>query len=42
MSLIFLVINKTNMMNMELTEDNDFGLNLPERPIVNQGNSLFK
>lgn len=24
-------------MNMELTEDNDFGLNLPERPIMNQG-----
>lgn len=30
------------MMNMELTEDNNFGLNLPEKPIVNQGNLVFK
>lgn len=26
-------------MNMELTEENNFGLNLPEKPIKNQGTS---
>jgi len=41
--LFILVVNKKNIINMEeLTEDNDFGLALAERPsITNQGYILF-
>jgi len=36
-------VSKKNIINMEeLTEDNDFGLALAERPsIINQGYTLF-
>jgi len=36
-------MSKTSLINMEeLTEENDFGLALAERPtVVNQGNIIF-
>lgn len=41
--MFILVIAKSSLMNIEeLTEDNDFGLALAERPSsINQGNILF-
>lgn len=38
----FIVMNKANIINMqELTEDNDFGLALSVKPIINQGTTIY-